>query len=245
MKVAKTKLGYRIRPLDGPMTLVLTHLRGKKSHNTRVCRRMWELTDPVYRGRTPFGHRLSLLENNSDLLPDVELRQGRDDKVYSSTGEVYDTTLPTGWEGSGSHFFTAAQRGFMDKGRRKFVHGGGNAASCLFNTWRSIIELKMSQEGERLQTIIPVPLLYFSKVHSPFEYPDHPNKFTKYLEQNCRQKGYIVTVDGELKFQHGEGDRAVELHWYKSLSAMFASPFFPELKDQSAFSRVINYFRHI
>jgi hypothetical protein len=241
MNVARKNPNYRIRPLKGPMTLVLTHLRGKDSHNTRVCRKMWELT---HSEKTLFGHRLSLLENRLDPLQGVPMRRGEDDKVFSSTGAVFDTTLPTGWEGSGSLFVTAAQRGFMDKGRRVFVHGGGNAAFCLFKTWRSILELKMGQEGERLQSIIPLPLLYFSKAYRP-DYPNEQNIFLDYLVNHCRQRGFVVTVDGKKKASAGEGDHAIELHWYTTVTGMFKSPFFPEFNDPKHLAHALEHFRHI
>ncbi len=240
MNVAKTKPGYRIRPLDGPKTLVLTHLRGQDSHNTRVCRRLWEVSDPVFQNRSPFDYRLYLMENHADFLKDVEIRSRQDDKVFSASGAVNDPTPPTGYENSTHIFVTAGQRGFAGSGRHLFFLGGGNLKSCLFDTFESIVGSK-DEQGERVQIVISLPLIYTTKVMDRPGYIKNPNEFTEIL----KGKDHRVAIDGKLVADESGKNPGVELHWFSSGATMFASPFFPELKNQTAFSRVMSYFRHI
>lgn len=240
MNVAKAKSNYRIKPLPGPKTLVLTHLRGHTSHNTRVCRKMWEVADPVFQNRSPFDHRLYLRENQADYLKDVELRGRQDDKVFSASGAVNDSTPPTGYENSTHIFVTAEQRGFVGSGRHLFFLSGGNLKFCLLDTFGSIVESK-DEQGERVQLVISLPLIYSAKVMDRPGYIRNPNEFTEILEG----KDYRVTIDGKLVADESGENPVVELHWFSSGATMFASPFFPELQDTTAFSRVMSHFRHI
>ena len=240
MNVTSAKANYRIIPLGGPRTLIFTHLRGEKSHNTRACRRLWEVSDPVFTGRTPFDHRLYLKENHADFLTDVEVRNQQDDKVFSASGEIYDSTPPTDYEGSMHIFSPASESGFAGPGTHLFFLGGGNLKFCLHKTFESIV-LSKDELGERAQIIIPIPLTYTAKVMDRPGYVKNPNEFSEVLE-GCDHR---IAVDGQLVAGESSENSAVELHWFSSLTTMFASPFFPELRDQTAFSRVMTYFRHI
>ncbi|MEA3493832.1 MAG: hypothetical protein U9R38_05545 [Candidatus Margulisiibacteriota bacterium] len=240
MNVTKARENYRVIPHGGPRTLVLTHLRGGQSHNTRVCRKLWEVADPVFPNRSPFDHRLYLKENHTDFLEQVELRLGQDDKVFSASGSLHDRTPPTGYENSTHIFVPASERGFVGPGRHLFFLGGGNLKFCLADTFESII-LAKGEQGERVQIVITTPLAYTAKAMDRSGYVKNPNEFSKILEG----RDHRIAVDGELIADESGKNPVVELHWFSSVTTMFASPFFPELQDTTAFSRVINYFMHI
>jgi hypothetical protein len=235
---------YQMMPLKGQRVLILTHLRGRDSHNTRVCKRLWDFNDPAFRKGTPFDRRLSLIENNNCLPEDVSLRPERDrngnpvdDIVFSATGRIDDPTPPPEFKNSTHLFYSAAQRGFSDPENHKFVLGGGNFSVRMFKTFRSLVEIK-DQQGERLQVVIPFPLVYFSANVRPMVFSD-------YLHENWKIDGYRIIIDGKVEVDTEKEQPFVELHWFKSLMAMFDSNFFPEIKSEQDLSRVMDHFRHV
>jgi hypothetical protein len=204
---------------------------------------LWKLRDPAFRNKTPFDRRLSIIENSNTLPEGVELRNKEDvngnrvdDKVFSESGAINDSTLPTGFENSTHLFLSAAQRGFADAANRKFILAGGNFSYCLFKTFKSLVEIKEKQ-GERLQVLIPLPAVYYSD-------SVRPDVFLNYL-RDWESSGYRITVDGRIESDARGKEPFVELHWFKTFPAMFGSPFFPELSNPAALARVIDNFKHV
>ncbi len=234
-----------IKPLPGPRTLALTHLRREEAYNLRNCTRLWQLNDPVFKGNGVFAKRLSLVEEGSRLPEGVEIRCG-DARVFSWRGFIDDKTPPPGLARTHPQavFLSAYEMGFAAPGEQKFVMGGGNLEVCFWRTFNSLVRIKTAQ-AEPFQAIVPLGMVYScSSVCQPIDYITKPNRFTAFLEQSYRKKeipGYLITIDGQAQPSAGEAG-GPELHWFTSNRDMFESPFFPEVDSQAAVQRLIGHF---
>ena len=226
-------------------TLVLTHLRQAEARNLALCTKMWNLGTPSFPHAQPFLHRLSLTEEGV-RLPEGPLTS-RDDQVFSWSGAIDDATPPFSHRYAGVDFFPAAEYGFADRGRQRFVLGGGNLDFCLARTFESLLKIK-AEQGEKLEVIIPLAMTYFSKqVTSPIDYILQPNNYEQALQRAFADRiipGFEIYIDEAQHTQRFPINPQVELHWYTSLKAMFNSPrFFPETSgDVATLGRLIHYF---
>ena len=235
-----------------PRTLILTHLRDKPPFqlNLERCTKLWELRDPAF-GGIPFKRRVSLTGEGSQLPNGLTRRPG-DLKIFSFTGAIDDRTIPPEYEGNEREFHPAVDFGFAGPGYNHFVLGGGNVEVCLLKTFVSLVREK-TQQGERLEVLIPLMMVYFhDDISQPEMYVTKPNHYSRFLERALNEEdprklavdSYSLSVDGRVKFgQTYPKPAAIELHWFTTLKGIFSSPFFPETRNNpAALKRLIDYF---
>ena len=226
-----------------PRTLILTHLRKSEAHNLDRCTRLWKLSDPVFKDGKPFEHRLSLVEEGG-CLPDGPYGSGIQ-RIFSWSGAIDDDSSPPGYAHLMYEFTPASAYGFAGSGFNQIFLGGGNLDFCLLRTFESLVRQKVRQ-GENFQAIIPLALVYCSeKVDNPFDYIVNPNHYSRSLEKSYQNKtigGYSIVVDGNPLLERPGSSPNVELHWFTVLKKMFASPFFPEINNESILQRVFGNF---
>ena len=206
-----------LRFRSGPRTLILTHLRKEEEVNRQRCERFWVQT------RDLFAERVYLQENNSSFLSVEALRAVRGKVVYSRTGAVDDYTPPAGRPSPS--FLPASELGIAGRGHEVFVLGGGLLENCLFNTFDSLIRMKIDQ-GQPLQAIIPLPLIYHQGEK------DENKRYLDLLRESASKKkigDYQITLNGTVtESRSGLPGPTIELHWFTTLRNMFYSALFPD-----------------
>ncbi|MBU0671897.1 MAG: hypothetical protein KJ732_02585 [Candidatus Margulisbacteria bacterium] len=236
-----------VKQVNIPRTLILTHLRQAEPHNLRSCTKLWNLTDRAFGAEGPFAKRLSLTEEGSDLPAGVKLGPW-DNKVFSWTGAIDDVTPLPKYQKMNlppPDFVSAYDLGFAQPGEQSFILGGGNLDFCIWETFQSLVKVKLEQ-GESFQAIIPLAMVYWSdRLGNPFKYIEQPNRYTNFLEQTHaagKLSSSQVFIDEQLVFSRSGSGPTIELHWFTALKGMFASPFFPETSEPASLNRMISYF---
>jgi len=225
-----------IRTISG-RSLVLVHLRAAKRDNLEMCSKLWRLRHPEL-----FDKRLSLVEEGSRLPERCDFEIG-DNRHFSWSGKIDDATLPPKFRTmpmAEPYFMPANQYGYAQPGDQQFVLGGGNIDYCLWETFASLVKIKLGQ-NEPLQAIIPLAMVYQpTRSGSPIEYIEKPNQYAQYLERKA--KSFRVTINDVPVLERPGGGPLVELNWFTSLRDMWLSPLFPETNSPDLIRRLIAYF---
>jgi|GEM_PF-6051617 len=205
MKIHKSSpLNFVARPVGGPRTLICTHLPKKANllqYKVDACVRFWENARPL------FSRRLSLCDEYGNLPEGIVETTGVERRIYTESGAIDEAGCP------------ALDEGFAGPGYRLMVLGGGYIDACLAVTFESLVRTKLGQDGEKLQAILPLPIIYCGLDGNTREYINsRENVYIQILREFPGRPNWIITLDGQPVDYQGRENFAVEVHFFMKMS---------------------------